>query len=240
MKIRGKIEIVDVKKVKPNKWNPNVQSDFLFFKTKTSIKDHDFIDPVTVRMISKGKYEIIDGEHRWKAAIEEGANKIEVKNLGKVSDEEAQALTILMNELKGKSDENKLSLAMKQLESSMGFEKLKEMMPFDPLHLETMIKSTEVDWDNIGPDLNTAGTTTGGLPPLNKTISLYVPTELYSSFFKQIDRINKILFPNQDVKECDPVMAVQSIIDVLSQTDLESLLSKALKPAAMLKKRAEK
>jgi len=62
------IEWVDIELVHPNPWNPNVQSDFIYAKTRISILEHGFIDPIKVRQKADGQYEVIDGEHRWKVA----------------------------------------------------------------------------------------------------------------------------------------------------------------------------
>lgn len=153
MKIRVNIEEVEISKISANSWNPNKQSDFIFEKERASIREYGFLDPILVREKGK-KFEIIDGEHRFKAAIAEGFKKIPVNNLGKVSDEVCKQLTVIMNETRGQADHDLLSTLMKDLESTIGKEKLIEIMPIQNNILEDMLKQTAVDWDAITPSLN--------------------------------------------------------------------------------------
>lgn len=53
--------------VQPNPWNPNKMNERQFAAELESIMHNGFLDPVTVREHAMEGYEIIDGEHRWKA-----------------------------------------------------------------------------------------------------------------------------------------------------------------------------
>lgn len=99
----------------PNKWNPNVQSDFIFQKAKDSIKEFGFIDPILVRKVDE-KYQIIDGEHRWRAAKELDFTEIIVEDYGDLSDFNAMALTQIMNNTRGQDDILKRVKLITQLE----------------------------------------------------------------------------------------------------------------------------
>jgi len=61
---------VPIDSIEPNEWNPNQQTDFMYGKTIISILEKGFVDSVKVREVGEGKYELVDGEHRWKAAGE--------------------------------------------------------------------------------------------------------------------------------------------------------------------------
>lgn len=109
---------VDIDKVRPNQWNPNVQDKKIFEKEKKSIQDLGFLGSILVRDHAvTGYYEILDGEHRWKACKELGYTKIPVESIGKISDKEAQLLTVLINNLRGKDDIFKRAKILEQLES---------------------------------------------------------------------------------------------------------------------------
>ena len=71
------IERVDIHQLDPNPWNPNRQSEAVTKATSESIEEFGFIDPVTVRIV-EGRYQIIDGEHRWRQAVEQGHPDIPV------------------------------------------------------------------------------------------------------------------------------------------------------------------
>jgi len=108
-----KIE-VEIKLVEPNPWNPNLQTDFIFRKEIESIKKFGLLGSILVREVA-GIYQILDGEHRWKACKELGYTKIQVETLGEIPDQEAKTLTVLLNNLRGKDDIEKRAEILKQL-----------------------------------------------------------------------------------------------------------------------------
>lgn len=59
-------ELAEANSIRPNKYNPNRQSDDEFLLLIKSIVADGFTDAV---LINKATREIIDGEHRWTAAI---------------------------------------------------------------------------------------------------------------------------------------------------------------------------
>jgi DNA segregation ATPase FtsK/SpoIIIE-like protein len=109
--------IVDIDKVRPNRWNPNVMDKAMFNKQKKSIDELGFLGAILVREHEiSGMYEILDGEHRWKALKEANEAQIPVENIGKISDKDAQLLTILINNLHGKDDIFKRAKILEALE----------------------------------------------------------------------------------------------------------------------------
>ena len=76
MKIITDNKVVDILKVMPNDYNPKINIDeneanrAEFEKVKDSIKIAGQIQPLIVRELPKGKYEIINGYHRWRAMQE--------------------------------------------------------------------------------------------------------------------------------------------------------------------------
>jgi len=74
----GQIVYVDINKVHPNNYNPNVMDEEKFNALMDFCRTNgaDKLDPVWLRNDGVGKYEIIDGEHRWKAAKEVGWKRL--------------------------------------------------------------------------------------------------------------------------------------------------------------------
>ena len=140
---------VPIGSIKPNPWNPNKQSEFVFEKEKNSITQFGFVVPIIVRESSKGAYEIIDGEHRWKAAKELGFKQVPINSLGKVTVAVAKKLTIILNELKGDYDTIELSKLVKDLKDSVGLDELMRDLPFSEQDLKNLIDSATFDMDSL-------------------------------------------------------------------------------------------
>lgn len=138
-KIRQNILTVSLDKVIPNTWNYNEQVTEMFDKTKANIKQFGFLKPLVVRE-NNGKYEIINGFHRWLACKELGYKEISVNNLGKVQDEEAKLLTILLNELKGQPNAVKLGRLIDGLYNSNSWENVVGLLPFGNDEIENFRK----------------------------------------------------------------------------------------------------
>lgn len=90
-----KVSKVPVEEIGLNDWNPKKEDKKNFEKVKKSLETNGFASPLLVRE-KDGKYEIIDGQHRFLAAKELGYKEVYVYNAGDVSDEEAKAMTLWM------------------------------------------------------------------------------------------------------------------------------------------------
>ena len=92
--------------------NPNKMPDEQFEKLKAAIKLYGFEQPVLVRPIGNenatdkhsGTYEIVDGVHRKQAADALGMKEIPCVVNRSITDEQARALRISMNRLRGELD----------------------------------------------------------------------------------------------------------------------------------------
>lgn len=87
------IKEVPIEDVTPNKWNPNEMSDEMQAGLRKTLKSHGMYGGILVRKV-KDKYEIIDGEHRWKAQKKAGAKTIPVIELNL---DEADAIFRMLN-----------------------------------------------------------------------------------------------------------------------------------------------
>jgi ParB family chromosome partitioning protein len=80
---------VDPKLIKFNESNPRRHQGPEFFRLKESVKEVGVVQQPTVRVLSRGFYECIDGEGRIRAAQEAGILSIWAVSLGKISDIDA-------------------------------------------------------------------------------------------------------------------------------------------------------
>lgn len=145
---------IDINKIFPNKWNPNLQTDFMFKKEMESIKTFGFVQPILVRQIIKGinEYEIVDGEHRWKACKELGFTKIKAENFGELTEAQAKTLTIIMNRLRGNDDILKRAQLEKELKESQP--SLLESLPFQANEIDEELKLLDFDFSIFDKPIN--------------------------------------------------------------------------------------
>src|SRR3990167_6244463 len=133
--------IANIQNVFVNKWNPNVQSDFLYQKEKDSIQKFGFIGSIIVRELDiPNTYEIIDGEHRYRACKELKYSQIPVETVGQLNDNEAKVLLMLMN-IKGKDDLEKQAALFK----SIGKTQL-SLLPFTEQEINNVIDLFNFDF----------------------------------------------------------------------------------------------
>lgn len=145
------IEIVyiEVERLLPNPWNPNRMDDDMLRKEIESIREFGFVDPITVRS-HESAYQIIDGEHRWKGAKVVGLTEIPCIVLD-VTDEVAEQLTIVLNDLRGKPNEERLAALVKDLSTRRSMLDLEKVLPYKRERLAEMIaeRKADFDWDAL-------------------------------------------------------------------------------------------
>lgn len=150
IELPGKPATVRVDQLTPNTWNPNRQDDETFAKEKASLRRFGFVVPIIVRTTGiSQKFEIVDGEHRWKAAQELGMEWVPIYDLGPISDHEAMQLTIVLNELRGKPEEKKLGDVLKKLLASETLDTLTDVLPYSKEQVGKIAELPEFDWDKF-------------------------------------------------------------------------------------------
>ena len=74
---RSDFSYLPIEKVEPNKEQPRKYFDHVALQELTeSIREHGILDPLLVRKLSSGYYQIIGGERRWRAAREVGLKEV--------------------------------------------------------------------------------------------------------------------------------------------------------------------
>jgi ParB/RepB/Spo0J family partition protein len=145
--------LVPIEDVVPNTWNPNSMDTFMRDKLVKAIRKDGFVLPVLVRPAPEGsasKWEIVDGEHRWRVASEELQMKaIPVLNLGPITDSEAKAITIKANTLRGEFDSVKLAKMVDSLVKEYGKEIVIENLPYTPERVQSMLDLVYTDPNDL-------------------------------------------------------------------------------------------
>ena len=106
---------LDVAKCKPNSYNPNVMNKEKFDALCDFLKTHsaEELDPIWVRNDGVGSFEIIDGEHRWKAAREVGWKRLK-GFITALDVNSSKALNVRKNRERGRLDVFKLGKLMSE------------------------------------------------------------------------------------------------------------------------------
>lgn len=133
-------KIVNINDVIPNPWNPNVQTQSMFEKEVASIEELGMLGSILVRETA-GCYQILDGEHRWKGCKKLGYTEIPVESMGEIPDQEAKLLTVLLNNIKGKDDVEKLAKVFEELEAGQ-----LSLLPFTQEEIDNTKKLFKFDF----------------------------------------------------------------------------------------------
>lgn len=152
--------------LRPNPWNPNAMDAEMFAKAVESIHRFGFIDPLTAREAGDGVAEIIDGEHRWKAAQEHSGDcvpdseggyvrhvpmgVVPVIVLDGVDDSTARQLTVVLNETRGTYDPRKMGKLLTELVAIEPLPSLVSVLPFSREKIAELAELPAVDWDDAG------------------------------------------------------------------------------------------
>jgi len=122
-RVVGTVVSTPLAKVKPNTWNPNTMDTFTRDSLKQGLKTDGWLSSQALLVWGKdekGKQRnvIIDGEHRFLVAQELGFVDGPMVFLNGLAEAQAKALTIKMNQKRGKWDEDLLSALVRELEES--------------------------------------------------------------------------------------------------------------------------
>lgn len=224
MNNRVTVSMIPVGEIFANPWNPNEQSDFIFAKERESIRTHGFIDPILVRQIRRDEqeiYEIIDGEHRWRAAKEEGYTQIPANNLGVVTDEVAKQLTMITNDTRGQANSQKQSALLQSLMQTVPLDNLVRSLPYQQPHIMSMIRGVTAA---PTPQAGASGGLSTSTSEDWTNVKLRLPMAVAEQLDAQIRRFKIRLFPDQPPDGVSPVQPIEAMIQALAQIPDEQLL----------------
>lgn len=129
---------IPAEQLAPNPWNPNKMDKGMLAKERASIQEFGFVDPLTVRTIGAGLWEIIDGEHRWRVGMDLGMVVFPCVDLGTIDPDVARQLTIVLNETRGQADPQRLAELVRDLSTRIDIPRLADVLPFSAERLADM------------------------------------------------------------------------------------------------------
>lgn len=144
---------VAIDALEPNPWNPNRMSDELYQKEKASIKRWGMVSPIIVRTLPGGKLQIVDGEQRWRAAKDLGMSEVPVWDIGRLGDADAKQLTIVLNELHGTYDPDRMGPLLRDLLTSETTESLLEVLPWPKAEFTKLAELEPFDWPALDKEV---------------------------------------------------------------------------------------
>lgn len=139
---------VEVARLRPNPWNTNSVGAQNFEKLKGSIEKLGFFKPILARELDCGQFEILGGEHRWRAAMEQGISTVPVISVGKISDLVAKQMSLVDNERYGEDDQVALQRLIEEIQSELDYQ-LSEIAPYDDELAATLARESAIDLEML-------------------------------------------------------------------------------------------
>lgn len=131
------VSVVDPKILKPNKYNPNKQEAKEFELLQASIRSDGFTMPI----LANKDQTIIDGEHRWRAALAIGLKQVPVVYLD-LDDARAKMATIRHNKATGSHDANLEAMVIADIEKLLGADFIQRELMIDKKSLDAILNFT--------------------------------------------------------------------------------------------------
>ena len=112
----GQVIYINVDKIHANRYNPNVMTPERYEALVDFCQTHgaEQLDPIWVRHDGVDTFEVIDGEHRWKAAKEVGWKRVRAFII-EIEEDDAKAFNVRKNRERGEIDAFKLGRIFKSL-----------------------------------------------------------------------------------------------------------------------------
>lgn len=148
MDVKITILQVEVARLRPNPWNTNSVGVQNFEKLKGSIEKLGFFKPILARELDGGQFEILGGEHRWRAAMEQGISTVPVISVGKISDLVAKQMSLVDNERYGEDDQVALQRLIEEIQSELDYQ-LSEIAPYDDELAATLARESAIDLEML-------------------------------------------------------------------------------------------
>ena len=140
------IKKVPIELIHPNGYNPKAVESKEYYDVLESLKQNGLMSFIFVREVDGvDGFEIVDGEHRYLAAKELGYSEMYVYNLGRISEEEAKALTLWF-EVQVPFDNVELAPIVVELT------KLDIKLPYTEEQIEKFSELQKFDFDDYDED----------------------------------------------------------------------------------------
>ena len=143
---RLKVEYVACGELKPNTYNPNRQADHDFELLCKSMMEDGFTQPIVA---IAGSNEIVDGEHRWRAAMKIGMTRVPVV-LVEMTPEQARIATLRHNRARGSEDIELAAEVMRDLAKLGALDWAQESLMLDDVEMARLLDDVPLPEEKVG------------------------------------------------------------------------------------------
>ncbi|HRZ34016.1 MAG TPA: ParB/RepB/Spo0J family partition protein [Candidatus Moranbacteria bacterium] len=140
-KIYSDVQLVEIEMLKPNTYNPNIMTDDAFNSLVEDFKENGFVgQPIII----DDNNEIIDGEHRWRAAKILGFEKVPTVRFNPKDEDHKKILTIAWNSKRGEMSPTKLASIVSELNQKFTLDELSVKLGCSAERLKDTLAITQV------------------------------------------------------------------------------------------------
>lgn len=133
---RLQVEWVPVEAIQPNSFNANRQSEHDFELLLKSIQEDGFTQPILAQRDSK---DIIDGEHRWRAARHLGMSEIPVV-FTSMDETQMRVATLRHNRARGSEDIELTAAILRDLEKLGTIDWAQDSLMLDDIEIQRLLE----------------------------------------------------------------------------------------------------
>lgn len=143
--------------ITPNEYNPNRQNSHDFDLLLKSMREDGFTQPIVVQ---RNTNQIVDGEHRWRAARELGLENIPVVYVD-MTPEQMRIATLRHNRARGSEDIELAASVLKDLQELGAIEWAADSLNMDDAELDKLLNDFSAPEDLAGEEFSEAWAPTG-------------------------------------------------------------------------------
>ena len=139
-------QLLRVDLIEPNPWNPNRVDARTMAKLRAQLRREGFVKPLIVRPHpdTPDRWQLIDGEHRWRIARDDLQLAAVPCVVVSVDDRRARLMTVNLNELGGEAAPQALAELLHDLSKATKLEDLETELPFSMRELEDSLALLKV------------------------------------------------------------------------------------------------
>lgn len=144
------IEYVPINSIKPNAYNANRQSEHEFELLCKSIEEDGFTQPIVAL---KEQREIIDGEHRWRAASTLGFTEVPVVFLTR-TEAQRRIATLRHNRARGSEDIELTAAIFRDLQELGALDQAQDSLMLDDLEINKLLEDIKAPEDLMNDEFS--------------------------------------------------------------------------------------